>query len=310
LNFTFTNMIKAMSLLANWAATAGLDKDKIVYSDDKLEIVTILKGHFLDVCSNELHAIVDFLTLDPSKIRKLAGRDQVEADVPIWEHSKRLHRCSIRPLSSVGNGSLVWGVVSVYKACMIWIGNINKGCLPGSFDFEEINKIVRGYKKRTEKRLESQAEKVVRRSTQYLEKGVDFHSRYPREGFADVGDYDVLSYWPDANIWLTIECKYNKAPFCLKDARRLRDYIYAAKKGHLAKIEKRRSFLEENIHSLRDLLGWPVAVNQSRPEIYQLYVTADLMPFMRNMSPEVQTEFVRIDCLDSWLKDKGLLKEI
>ena len=58
-----------------------------------------------------------------------------------------------------------------------------------------------------------------------MEGGIDFHRRYPKEKFDDVGDYDVLAYWPNKNIWLTIECKYNKVPFCLKNSRRLRDYI-------------------------------------------------------------------------------------
>ncbi|WP_319778092.1 hypothetical protein [Maridesulfovibrio sp.] len=309
LKFTFSNMLKVMAFLANWAAAAGLDDEKIVYCTKRSEVIKILNGHLADISFVEIGAIIDFLILDPQKICVLAKRDNIEADVPIWEHSKRLHRYSIKPLLSE-NDNLMWGVVSVYKACSIWMGNLSRGALPAAFDLKATNKIIAKRKKQIEKKLEIQAEEVVKRSGAYVEGGIDFHRRYPKDKFDDVGDYDVLAYWPNENIWLTIECKYNKVPFCLKDARRLRDYIYDAKKGHLAKIEKRRAFLEENDSCLRELLGWPAAVRPLQPKIYQLYVTSELMSFMHKTSPKERTEFVRIDCLDSWLKEKGLMQEV
>ena len=72
-------------------------------------------------------------------------------------------------------------------------------------------------------------------------------------------------------------------------------------------IEKRRVFLEDNVSYLRELLGRPATLNPLQPKIYQLYSTSDLMSFMHKTSPEDHTEFVRIDCFDSWLKGKGLM---
>ncbi|MBI9113380.1 hypothetical protein [Maridesulfovibrio ferrireducens] len=194
LKFSFSNMIKVMAFLANWAATAELDDEQIVYSTDRSEVIKILNGHLTDISAAEIGAIIDFLILDPQKIRVLANRDNIEDDVPIWEHSKRLHRHSIKPLLCE-NENLVWGVVSVYKACAIWMGNLSRGSLPAAFDLKATNKVIANRKKRIEKKLELQAEEVVRRSTTYVEGGIDFHRRYPKEKFDDVGDYDVFAYW-------------------------------------------------------------------------------------------------------------------
>ena len=98
----------------------------------------------------EIGAIIDFLILDLQKIHVLANRNNIEADVPIWEHSKRLHRYSIKPLLCE-NDNLVWGVVSVYKACSIWMGTLSRGALPAAFDLKAIKKVIAKCKKQIEK---------------------------------------------------------------------------------------------------------------------------------------------------------------
>ncbi|MGF6899707.1 hypothetical protein [Paraburkholderia sp. GAS348] len=90
------------------------------------------------------------------------------------------------------------------------------------------------------------------RTTKFVAPGVDFMRRFPNGGFVDVGDFDVLAYWPETNTWLSVECKYNQPPFCLKDARRLRERIFGVPpdRAQFAKIEGRRAFLQARTDEL------------------------------------------------------------
>ena len=93
---------------------------------------------------------------------------------------------------------------------------------------------------------------------------MDFKYRFPRKGFEDVGDFDVLAYWPDGNRWLLGECTTN--PFCIKDARRLRDRIFGggSEVGQFVKIERRRQFFLGNINLIRQLLGGQIPQRLNR----------------------------------------------
>jgi hypothetical protein len=167
-----------------------------------------------------------------------------------------------------------------------------------------VKECVRTIKERLEKQLEVQAFKVCSRTATYVLHGIDFKYRFPNEQFDDVGDFDVLAYWPDSNRWISVECKYNQPPFCLKDARRLRERIFGAdnNRGQFGKIEKRRTFLQEHFNRLRALLGWPVSSGNYAPMFTEVYVSRDIYWWMRNPPYDVPTSFVRIDGLDGWLR--------
>jgi hypothetical protein len=139
--------------------------------------------------------------------------------------------------------------------------------------------------------------------------GIDFKYKFPTERFEDVGDFDVLAYWPETNQWLSVECKYNQPPFCLKDARRLRERIFGSGSDHgqFAKIERRRDFLTSQVDRLRMLLGWPEPSSGTTPFVGEVYVSRDIYWWMRNPPFEVPSKFVRIDGLDRWLRRQGLL---
>lgn len=118
--------------------------------------------------------------------------------------------------------------------------------------------------------------------------------------------------WPIGPMriaWLSIECKYNQPPFCLKDARRLRDRIFGvgSERGQFAKIEQRRGFLTSQPDHLRRLVGWPDPHRQEPASFVEAYVSRDIYWWMRNPPYAVPTEFVRIDALNGWLQDRGLL---
>jgi hypothetical protein len=209
----------------------------------------------------------------------------------------------------IGDGRLVWGAASADRASHIWMGSISAGYLPAEFDWPNVKGVVREIKEGIEQLLETRAFEICSRATPWLKRGIDFRRRFPQERFDDVGDFDVLAYWPEQNRWLCVECKYNQPPFCLKDARRLRERIFGAdsNRGQFAHIEERRRFFTYERDRLRLLLEWPEPQTPGSPEIADVYVSRSVYWWMRNPPYEVATEFVQIDGLDAWLRRKAYL---
>ena len=138
-----------------------------------------------------------------------------ESDVPVWDHTKRDNRYAIRPLIPLGNGiELSWGAAFVKKSIGIWSNAITNGYLPADFPWIKVQKEVRNVKKGLELALEERSYEISSRFSCYIEKGINFKHRFPNEMFENVGDFDVLAYWPEENEWLIIECKYNQPPYC------------------------------------------------------------------------------------------------
>lgn len=234
----------------------------------------------------------------------LAGRDRVEADVPVWEHAKRDHRYTIRPLVGLGDGHLAWAAAASARAFTIWDGTLSDGYPPADFAWPRVNETATLVKRRIEEELEVKAHAIGLRHAPCVEHGIDFRSRFPTEGFADVGDFDVLAYVPERNIWITMECKYNKPPFALKDARRLREHIFGktGDGGQLAKIERRSRFLRGSHEKLRELLGWPEGTSLP-PTFLDLYICPRIFYWMRRPPRPVSVEFVRLGVLDEFLAE-------
>ncbi|MCX7110957.1 MAG: hypothetical protein NTX45_12710 [Proteobacteria bacterium] len=258
------------------------------------------------VSSVECEAIVQFLTISAADIRRLPGRDIDETDVPFWEHTKRLHRYNIRPLVSDGE-ILRWGAEGASRALQIWKKSVIDGYLPADFPWPEVQRQVRLIKAQIEKDLEIKTEEICRRFTPYVIQGVDFFHRFQKEGFPDAGDFDVLAYWPATNTLVTLECKYNKPAFCIKDSRRLRDDIFGKsetdRKGQFSRIVRRREFVKENRSRMLELLKWPT-IPAIKERNVEMYVGRDVHWWMIHPPYPVPTEFVRVDSLDAWLNNQ------
>lgn len=304
--FSFINLTQILSMLAHWYTVGGADELHHSYQATIKDIVERAVESIPNLTIAEAHLIVDFLTLEPSKIRRLPGKSVDESDVPVWEHTKRLNRYTIRPLIPIKEGIIAWGAGSTNHATSIWTGSVSNGYLPADFNWPQVKNIIREIKEGIEKELEVRAFEVCSRATPHLKHGINFKYRFPKDGFDDVGDFDVLAYWPETNTWLSVECKYNQPPFCLKDTRRLRDRIFGSESedGQFSKIERRRSFLESKTDRLRNLLSWPKPVVSSKPVIVELYVSRDIYWWMRNPPIPIPTHFVRIDMLDNWLQEQ------
>lgn len=302
--FTLTHLLHALVVLSRWPSVNGQPDDlHLSYQVTVDVLVAGLVKTIQDMSEPVARKVVEFLVLNPLRVRLLVGRDIEESDVPIWEHRKRDHRYSIRPLIQLDDGQLAWGAAAASRAHNIWAASFSEGYPPADLPWPHVEEVSASIKRRTELELETRAFEICRRHVAHVQHGINFKHRFPKESYEDVGDYDVLAYCPERNLWLTIECKFNKPAFSFKDARRLREHIFgkAMAGGHLGKIDRRRQFLTSNAERLRTLLGWPEP-NVPQATIIDLYVCPRIFYWMRNPPYPTSIEFVRLGMLDTWIQ--------
>ncbi|MGN7918590.1 hypothetical protein [Lysobacter sp. 22409] len=302
--FTLTHLLHALVILSRWPSVNGRPDDlHLSYRATVDVLVAELAKTIQDMSEPVARKVVEFLVLNPQRIRLLVGRDIEESDVPIWEHRKRDHRYSIRPLIQLDDGQLAWGAAAASRAHSIWAASFSEGYPPADLPWSHVEEVCASIKRRAELELEARAFEICRRHVAHVQHGINFKHRFPKESYEDIGDYDVLAYCPERNLWLTIECKFNKPAFSFKDARRLREHIFgkAMTDGHLGKINRRRQFLTSNAERLRTLLGWP-APNLAQATIIDLYVCPRIFYWMRSPPYPTSIEFVRLGMLDTWLQ--------
>lgn len=305
LGFELMHMLQSLLVLSQPVCHGLLSDLSFSYSSTPEKICDLIEDAIKDeVSKEEISKIVDFLTLESTQIRRLAGRESIESDVPFWEHSKRVFRYAIRPLVPRG-GCVIWGAEQASRSMNIWMSAVRDGYLPCELSCPNIDREIKNVKKKIEKDLEIAATGVCARYTPYVEMGVDFYRRFRKEGFEDIGDFDVLAYWPEENVLVSVECKYNQPPYSFKDSRRLRDKIFGKnesdRNGHVFKILRRNQFLEAHRSKLISLLGWPEPCSNEISTI-DLYVSLDTYWWMVHPPYDVEIEFVRVEALDLKLK--------
>ncbi|MDP3082475.1 MAG: hypothetical protein Q8N44_02115 [Rubrivivax sp.] len=302
--FSLRQLREVLQLLSQWRAAGGDDQLRFSYSAPPTAILDRARLNLPAIPAEAVEKVVAFLTLDAQGIRRLAGKKEVELDVPVWEHFKRVHRYLIRPLVQLDQERLAWGAATAERAQSIWMGSVANGYLPADFPWPNVTRVVGRIKAEIEAQLEVRAHEICARHTGHALRGIDFRRRFPGERFDDVGDFDVLAYWPQNNLWLAVECKYNQPSHCLKDARRLRERIFGAGADHgqFAKIERRREFLVNHVGRLRVLLGWPESPAGREPVFREAYVCRDISWWLKHPPYAVSTAFVRVDALDGWLR--------
>jgi len=308
LGFELKHLLQSLTILAKPVAFEIADEAALSYSASSDVLCEALLRNVEDLTEASCLAIIQFLTLSPPGIRRLPGRAVDECDVPYWEHAKRLHRYTIRPL--VRDGELLrWGADAASSALRLWMNPALEGYLPSDFPWPNINREVRAVKKGIEDALELRAKEIFQRHTPFVMHGIDFFKRFRSEGFADVGDFDVFAYWPESNVIITVECKYNRPPFCVKDSRRLRDTIFGAsptdREGQISRVTARRAFLQEHRARLLELLRWPAATVPAGEDL-DIYVSRDLHYWMFDPPYSLPTQFLRVDALQDWLDRRGL----
>lgn len=306
LGFELQHLLNALAVLSQ-AQSWGLASElALSYSAEPSFLIKVITDTVEGLDSAEATKIVGFLTLSGNDVRRLPGRDVEENDVPYWEHNKRLHRYAIRPLIKEGT-ALRWGAEQASRTMSIWASSVTDGYLPADFDWPNAGPAIREVKEGIEKRLEVRTEQIFQRHTPYVVRGLDFFKRFRGEGFEDVGDFDVLAYWPDTNTLVMVECKYNQLPHTMKDSRRLRDRIFGKtendRAGQFSRILRRRQFAEKNRQKMLSLMKWPTVPGVRQRDV-ELYVSRDVSYWLVHTPYPVPTKFVRVDALESWIKSE------
>ena len=304
LGFDLLSLITALTVLSQAQRYGFGDELSLSYAAAPDRVAQVLSSSIQGLELEEAERIVAFLTLSEAGVRRLSGRDVDEDDVPYWEHSKRVHRYAIRPLVVHGT-DLRWGAEAANRSMYSWMSAVRDGYLPADFGWLHIEPVIREIKESIEKRLELRTEEIFRRHTPLVQRNIDFFRKFRKESFDDVGDFDVFAYWPDRNLLVTVECKYNQPPYTVKDGRRLRDRIFGNaeddKAGQFSRILRRRQFLEKNCSSMLQVLKWPESKANPVRHV-ELYVSRDVYYWMVHPPYNVSTKFVRVQALDNWIK--------
>lgn len=303
--FELQSMLTALAVLSQAQRHGFGDELSLSYSATPSRIAQGLADSIEGLDFVEAEKIVAFLTLSDIRIRRLAGRDVDEIDVPYWERNKRIHRYTIRPLV-VDGAELRWGAETATRAMNLWVSAVRDGYLPADFNWPNVIPVIREIKESIEKRLETRTEEIFLRHTPFVLRSIDFFRRFRSERFEDVGDFDAFAYWPEENLLVTVECKYNQPAYTVKDGRRLRDKIFGKaeddRHGQLSRILRRRQFLEKNRSKLLELLEWPSSEMPSRN--MELYVSRNIYYYMVHPPYPVPTKFVSVETLDTWIKSE------
>lgn len=303
--FELQKLLQALTVFTQPLRHGLADDLALFYLAEPDHLAHAIVQGFDGITPAEAAAIVSFLTLSGPEIRRLPDKEIDESDVPFWEHTKRLHRYTIRPLVPVGK-QVVWGAEHASRAQVIWLSAVRDGVLPADFRWPNVQTVVKSIKKSIEDALEDRAVEILKRHTPHIEGGVDFFRRFRKEGFEDVGDYDVLAYWPATNTVLYAECKYNQTAHSIKDSRRLRDRMFGIsdvdKNGQYSRIRGRREFLFKNRDRMFDLLNWPKPAQVPARDV-EVYVSRELHYWMVHTPYGVPTKFIRVDALDTWVSN-------
>lgn len=299
--FEFENMGAALSVLSEWGNRDGTG-DKAFYSEDRKTLIEKLQKQFTTpVKTNELEKIIDFLTLDESEILKLLGSSAIQADVPVWEHKKRSHRYTIRPLTCIKD-RYYWGPYSALRAIGIWQDNAITGNEPYALpEGSKLKGTLERIKALKEKEIEHKALQVLKGITKYAEKTVALHKRDRSGGHPEaLGDYDVLAWIPESNLLVNLEAKYVVRAQTHRDAFTQTEYYFDDTKSqkYLTKVENRAEHLNQNAGKVIAAMGWPKPTGSVK--IISIIVANHLYQWMRYPLRKTSVTFMDIERLVLW----------
>jgi hypothetical protein len=296
LHFGFKDMINVLQVFSLWAGFAQVKLDTY-YSAKADQIAQTCNQNIIGFDQKSIEGILDFLTLKQSDVTHILGQEKPCDDLPVWEINKRFSRYTIRPLIKIGE-KYYWGPYSTMKTGLLWTNRLSEGGLPFDAQGKNIDKAVQEERSCLDKELEKKTFEIVNRFTQYAERNVELFKRdrnggHPRE----LGDFDVLSYHPEANVVLDIECKHVPEEFCLKDVQRLRKTIF---EDYLVKFNRRQQYLTKNYSRVMQVLGWAYDKGNS-PKIIAVFLTEKLFWWTRFPPKGLNTSFVQIELLSEFI---------
>ena len=305
LEFTFKSMIDVLQILSHWAGCKSGTDISPFYSASADEIKEICKQNIKGINQEEIYPILNFLTLRSYDVLHLVGQEEACPDLPVWEYKKRYARYNLKPLIIIDN-KYYWGPHSTSKSGTIWLGKLSYGALPVDLQSLTIEKVLRSEKKLIEDALVVKTLEIVKRYTPYARPNLELHSiNKSKIHPSDLGDYDVLAFYPKKNIVLNIECKDILPAFCPKDAKRLRETIFGKEnkdEGHFRQINKRRDYLSLLLLEIAQALKWPIDVN-NLPKIVTIYLTRITYWWTKFPPKDAKTIFLQVDILSKFIED-------
>jgi len=305
LGFSFRSMVNVLQILTHWPAYRSNIKESASYSAEFDEIEEICIRNIKGIWREEIKPVIEFLTLKKEDVVRILEQDEPCQDLPVWEHRKRYSRYNIRPLILIDN-EYHWGPYSTRKSGIIWSGTPSTGTLPTDPQCPRIVDVLKTEKKLVEDALVEKALEVVKRYTPHARMNCKLHQLGPK-GYhpADLGDYDVLAFYPVKNVVLNIECKDILPVHCLKDAKRLREKIFGRpdkNEGHFEQINKRQSYLSNCLPEIASALEWPID-SENPPKIITVYLSRRSYWWTRFPPKEIDAVFLRIDLLSKFIND-------
>lgn len=306
LGFGLKNLNSVIDVLKMWPGFCGSVKESGYYKADINKLFEVCETAIISekISRVEFINIIDFLTISSGSMLYTIGISEPSPDLPIWEHNKRPMRYNLKPLIKIKD-EYIWGAYSVRKTQEIWIGNASSAMFPYEIQTENIRKLLDSERENISKGLNIKATEIVNRYTPYVRENFEIHKIDKMHSFPlDLGDYDVLAFLESKNIILNIECKDLEPPFCLKDAKRLRERFFGRStdnRGYFEKVIRREDFLKDKHKDLLNTLKWPL-VSSVPIKIISIFLMRRNYWWTKFPPFDTDVIFLRVDMLDEFLR--------
>lgn len=304
LGFSFKNLVSLQQVLAGWTMFNEGLTEATYYSADIEEIRAACVKGIEGYDASETGAIVEFLTLDPSKILLIEGDPKPAADLPVWEYSKRATRYSLKPIIKIGD-EYYWGAYSMDRSGKIWSQIADADALPAEINIPTVRAVLERGHKAVEDALQDRIIEIVKRSTAEVKEEINPH----RLGLhaTDIGDVDVFALLRSKNIILNIESKIIDQAFCNKDLQRISRAIFGRTdsggsfvKGYLQKVEDREAYLKTQGKTLAERY-WPKLPDT--PKVVSIFVTQSSYWWTKYPTTKTDVHFIELQLLEDFIKD-------
>ena len=303
LGFTFRNMQDFCDILATWPNFNKTAEVSDFYSADEATIIDICKEHLKNITPAEISKLIQSLTLDQNHMLLILGDKNESQDLPVWEINKRPNRYIVKSLIKIGN-NIFWGPYSVDKTQKNWLNRVMNGDMPFDLQKPKVVAVIEKRKQDIECKIVEHVFGCMKQSAPCVEKELYLHKRDKSSGYPeDLGDFDVITFWPKHNVLLNIECKDLTGGYCPKDSKRLRERLFGDKKGdgYIGRVEYRETYLRNNLVKIFKTLNW--ANPSGHTKVVSLFVSRS--HYYWYLFPPYQTDvrFAKVSMLKDFLDE-------
>ena len=203
-----------------------------------------------------LNAVLSYLTIDGTKIRRIDGK--LEEFVPVWEREKRNQRFEVRPLYVTG-GLVYFSPIVLNEYVESWLRGLPLFYMPYELGLPTLRATLNKEKSNCEHRFETDIADFLRKKGLRTEHSLDLIKRFPKQRFEDVGDYDILAVDDGSKIVYNIEAKFVTYVGTIREWYNQQDTYFSeshSKKSKAQRFERRIRYLLQNKETiLRTVFG-------------------------------------------------------